>query len=96
MPVNGITESWPRNFTENAREKRLKLLSKHQDILTTILDEICANPHKDSKYIKVLSKDEIFIYENPDPPLEIIYQVDNDKKIVYFINFAEVKIRVSQ
>ena len=72
-----------------ARETRKQLPSQLVQKLVEIIDELSLDPEAHPERIqKIGRKGDILLYKHPDPPLEITFEIDREKRTLYFIHFA--------
>jgi TIR domain len=76
------------NYADEARKTRLALPPLLRQTADEIEAELAANPDKYLDRISAASRDgRTLIYRHPMPKLEIAFEVDRDKKILYLFHY---------
>ena len=76
------------SYSKNARMLRDALPDARR---TTLIE----NPDKYPERLVPLDEN-LFIYKHPNPPFEITYRIDWDRKILYFLHLVAPKLEVSK
>ena len=57
--------------------------------LSEVLDQVAADPGAfPHRTRRISSRAEIYLYTHPRPRIEITYEIDRDRKLIYFVHFA--------
>jgi TIR domain len=76
------------NYAEEARKTRLALPPQLRQTVDEIEAELASNPNKYPERTSAASRDgTVLIYRHPLPKLEIAFEVDRDKKILYLFHY---------
>ena len=76
-------------YSKEARESRQKIPVEVLPILDEIENELAEDPSKHLDRVIPASRDgKSFVYMHPSPPIQITYEIDSEKKIIYFFHFA--------
>lgn len=90
-----VNEPFGAVHTAEASAARQELAPEVQLAVLGIIDELCADPLRDSKRIRSISRDgKIRVYKHPSPPLEITFEVDEGARRVYFMHYAATAVNV--
>ena len=77
------------NYSKTAVESRSKLSTDLLPILHDIEGELCEDPHRYPERIIPASVDGTsFVYMHPDPAIQITFEINPERKIIYFFHFS--------
>ncbi len=74
-------------YSKKVRPLRDALPASLRQVLDEIEDDLAENPDAFPRRTIPLSED-IFVYKNPQPKMEITYRIDREKKIIYFLHLV--------
>ena len=81
--------------TPEASAARQELEPEVQLAVLGIIDKICADPLRESKRVRSISRDgKIRVYRHRAPPLEITFEVDEGKRRVFFMHYVATSVNV--
>ena len=90
-------EPYAYSNSPEARETRKQLPSQLVQKLVEIIDDLSVNPEAHPERIqKIGRRGDILLYKHPDPPLEITFEIDREKRTLYFIHFAAPVVQLKQ
>lgn len=89
FPTYGIVQS------EDAYRSKAELSDDVRRLADEIEREIASDPEKYRALAKPMGVGgEVFVYEHPGSPLEVTFQVDEDKERVIFFRYTERQLRL--
>jgi hypothetical protein len=76
-------------YSRDAQVLRRDFPPKTLQALLEVVDELAQDPTRYPHRTRPISRDgKIFLYTHPEPSLEITYEIDSEKQIIYFLHFA--------
>jgi hypothetical protein len=94
MPEPGLgSDAYAIQYSESGRESRKALPLEAKAALFDVLDVLCANPDAFPGRVRALSRDgRIRLYSHSSPPLEVTYEVDEARRVLYLLHFVARKL----
>jgi len=81
-------QRYAEQVLDSALEAQSRLPLRIQDQLSRLLDLFAEDPDRFPNRIEAINKMGDRLYEHPDPPFEITYRIDREKRIITFIDFS--------
>ncbi len=81
-------QGYSLHFQKSAREAQARLSPGARLELLRLFNELSEDPDRFPERVEVISKAGDLLYKHPEPPLEITYRIDHEKKIINFIDFS--------
>jgi len=84
-------------FSKDAKKSRDDLPADARAHISKILDELTEDPDKyPDRVIPASLEGMSFVYMHPDPAIQITYEIDREKKIIYFFHFSAPSLPVKK
>jgi len=88
-------------FATKFSKKALALLrtlpSNLQQALVDVIAALVEDPDKYPHRNRAISRDgKVLVYTHPEPPLEVTYELDLDRRIIYFLHFAAPVLEITK
>jgi hypothetical protein len=98
MPDLGLgTNAYAIQYSESGKESRKNLPSEALSVLFDVLDALAANPDAFPGRVRGISLDgKIRLYSHPSPPLEVTFEVDTSRRVLYLEHFVAPKVNVKK
>jgi hypothetical protein len=98
MPEQGVaTDSYAIQYSESGKASRKDLPPEAMALLFDILDALAANPDAFPGRVRPISLDgRVRLYSHPSPPLQITYEVDTARRVLYLLHFVAPKLQVTK
>jgi TIR domain len=98
MPDQALgTDAYAIQYSESGRASRKELPPEAMAALFDILDALAANPDAFPGRVHAISLDgKIRLYSHPSPPLQVTYQVDTSRRVLYLLHFVAPKLQVTK
>ena len=91
------TEPYAIQYSESGRASRKELPPEAQSALFDVLDALAANPDAFPGRVRAISRDgSIRLYSHPSPPLQVTYEVDASRRVLYLEHFVAPKMQVTK
>src|SRR5215831_7001622 len=96
MPEQGVaTEVFAIQYSEPGRASRKDLPLDAQSALFDVLDALAANPDAFPGRVRAISLDgRVRLYSHPSPPLQVTFEVDTTRRVLYLLHFVAPKLQV--
>ncbi len=95
MPEGPEFPEYATIYSKQARPLRDALSASLRRTLDDIEDMLSENPDEHPHRIRSISEN-IFIYQHPQPPIEVTYKIDREKKLISFLHIVAPKLEVSK
>jgi hypothetical protein len=95
MPETPEFPEYATVYSKEARPLRDALSASLRKTLDNIEDMLSENPDEHPHRIRSISEN-IFIYQHPQPPMEVTYKIDRKKKLISFLHIVAPKLEVSK
>jgi TIR domain len=98
MPEEGAgTDAYAIKYSENGRATRKDLPPESLSVLLDVQDALAANPEAFPGRVRAISRDgRTRLYKHPLPPLEVTFEVDESRRVLYFLHFVLPKVHVTK
>jgi hypothetical protein len=98
MPENAPeTEPYAIQYSESGRASRKELPPEAMSALFDVLDALAANPDAFPGRVRKISRDgSIRLYSHPSPPLQVTFEVDIARQVLYLQHFVCPKVQVTK
>jgi hypothetical protein len=98
MPDQGpATETYAMMYSESGKASRRDLPPEAMCTLFDILDALVANPDAFPGRVRAISRDgKVRLYSHPSPALQVTYEVDTDRRVLYLLHFVAPKVEVTK
>ena len=84
-------------YSESGRASRKELPPEAQSALFDVLDALAANPDAFPGRVRAISRNgSIRLYTHPSPPLQVTYEVDASRRVLYLEHFVAPKVQVTK
>jgi hypothetical protein len=91
------TEAYAIQYSESGRASRKELPLQTKAALVDVLDELADNPDAFPSRVRPLSRDgKIRLYSHSSPPLQVTYEVDESRRVLYLLHFVAPKLQVTR
>jgi TIR domain len=88
-----MSEPYAIQYSETARASRKELPTGTMTALFDVLDALAADPDAFPGRVRAISRDGgIRLYSHPSPPLQITFEVDPDRRVLYLQHFVAPKV----
>src|SRR5215468_2552646 len=98
MPEQALgTEPYAIQYSETGRASRKELPLEVMSALFDVLDALAANPDAFPGRVRALSRDgRTRLYIHPSPPLQVTYEVDTSRRVLYLSHFVAPRVQVTK
>jgi hypothetical protein len=91
------TDAYAVQYSESGRASRRELPPEAISALFEILDTLAANPDAFPGRVRAISLDGIVrLYSHPSPPLQVTFEVDTSRRVLYLLHFVAPKLQVTK
>ena len=91
------TDPYAIQYSESGRASRKELPPESMSALFDVLDALAANPDAFPGRVRAISRDgRIRLYSHPSPPLQVTYEVDTSRRVLYLEHFVAPKVQVTK
>jgi TIR domain len=91
------TDAYAIQYSASGRASRKDLPSEALSALFDVLDTLAANPEAFPGRVHAISLDgKIRLYSHPSPPLQVTYEVDLSRRVLYLLHFVAPKVNVTK
>jgi len=91
------TEPYAIQYSEAGRISRNELPSEARVALFDILDALAANPEAFPGRVRTISRSgHTRLYSHPSPPLQVTFEVDTARRVLYLEHFVAPKVQVTK
>src|SRR5215475_845393 len=89
------TDPYAIQYSESGRTSRKELPPEAISALFDVLDALAANPDAFPGRVRKISRDgSIRLYSHPSPPLQVTYEVDTSRRVLYLQHFVAPKVQI--
>jgi TIR domain len=98
MPDPGVsTDAYGIQYSASGRESRKNLPPEVMSALLDVLDALAVNPDAFPGRTRTMGLDgKLRVYTHPSPALEVTYEVDASRRVLYLWHFVAPKIQVTK
>jgi hypothetical protein len=91
------TEPYAIQYSESGRASRKELPPEAMSALFDVLDALAANPDAFPGRVRKITRDgSIRLYSHPSPPLQVTFEVDISRRVLYLQHFVCPKVQVTK
>ncbi len=91
------TDPYAIQYSESGRASRKELPPEAMTALFDVLDALAANPDAFPGRVRAISRDgRIRLYSHPSPPLQVTYEVDTSRRVLYLEHFVAPKVQITK
>lgn len=92
-----MPDSYAIQYSESGRASRKELPPEAMSALFDVLDALAANPDAFPGRVRAISRDgSIRLYSHPSPPLQVTYEVDTSRRVLYLEHFVAPKVQITK
>jgi mRNA-degrading endonuclease RelE of RelBE toxin-antitoxin system len=92
-----MPEPFAIQYSDRAKTSRDELPAEVRSELFKIIDKLADNPDANPEQIHAISTTgNVRLYKNPSPPLEITFEVDADRRVLYLQHFVAPQVSVTK
>lgn len=97
MPDEQGFAAYAIQYSESGRASRKELPPEAMSLLFEILDALAANPDAFPGRVRAISLDgRVRLYSHPSPPLQVTFEVDTARRVLYLLHFVAPKLQVTK
>src|SRR5215467_2783032 len=97
MPDHAEIEPSALQYSESGRVSRKDLPPEAMAALFDVLDALAADPDAFPGRVRAISRDgNIRLYSHPSPPLQVTYEVDTSRRVLYLQHFVAPKVQITK
>jgi TIR domain-containing protein len=98
MPDQGAgIGAYATQYSESGKASRKDLPAEALSVLLDVLDALAANPDAFPGRVRGISLDgRVRLYRHPSPPLEVTFEVDTSRRVLYLQHFVAPKVHVTK
>jgi hypothetical protein len=91
------TDPYAIQYSESGRASRKELPPEAMSALFDVLDALAANPDAFPVRVRAISRDgSIRLYSHPSPALQVTYEVDTSRRVLYLQHFVAPKVQITK
>jgi TIR domain len=91
------TEPFAIQYSESGRTSRKELPPEVMAALFEVLDALAADPDAFPGRVRAISRDgRIRLYSHPSPALQVTFEVDSSRRVLYLEHFVAPKVQVTK
>jgi hypothetical protein len=91
------TDPYAIQYSESGRTSRKELPPEAMSALFDVVDALAANPDAFPGRVRRISRDgSIRLYSHPSPPLQVTFEVDTSRRVLYLQHFVCPKVQVTK
>ena len=91
------TDPYAIQYSESGRASRKELPPEAMAALFDVLDALAANPDAFPGRVRAISRDgSIRLYSHPSPALQVTYEVDSSRRVLYLQHFVAPKVQITK
>ena len=91
------TDAYAIQYSESGKASRKELPPEVMSALFDVLDTLADNPDAFPGRVRALSLDgKIRLYSHPSPPLQVTYEVDTSRRVIYLLHFVAPKLEITK
>ena len=91
------TAAYAIQYSESGRASRRDLPPEAMSALFDVLDALAANPDAFPGRVRAISLDgRVRLYSHPSPALQVTYEVDTSRRVLYLLHFVAPKMHVTK
>jgi hypothetical protein len=92
-----MAEPYAIQYSESGKASRKELPPEVASVLFDVLDALADNPDAFPGRVRAISRDgKTRLYIHPSPPLEVTFEVDTARQVLYLLHFVAPKVSVTK
>ena len=92
-----MSETYAIQYSDSGKTSRKDLPPEAMAILFDVLDALAENPDAFPGRVRAISLDgKVRLYKHPSPPLEVTFEVDTSRRVLYLLHFVAPKVSVTK
>ena len=92
-----MSEPYGTVYSDTGKASRKELPQETQAVLFEVLDALADDPDAFPGRVSAISRDgKTRLYKHPSPPLEITFEVDASRRVLYLLHFVAPKVNVTK
>jgi hypothetical protein len=98
MPEQGVgIDTYAIQYSESGRASRKELPPEVMSTLLDVLDALAVNPEAFPGRVRAIDLEgKIRLYSHPSPPLQVTFQIDTARRVLYLLHFVAPKGQVTK
>jgi TIR domain len=97
MPEQGLGTVYAVQYSENGKVSRKELPPEVLSAFYDVLDALAVNPDAFPGRVREISRDgKIRLYSHPSPSLQVTYEVDSSRQVLYILHCVAPKLQVTK
>jgi hypothetical protein len=98
MPEQALgTDAYAIQYSESGRASRKELPPEAMPALFDVLDALAGDPDAFPGRVRKFGREgSIRLYSHPSPPLQVTYEVDTSRRVLYLWHFVAPKVQVTK
>jgi hypothetical protein len=96
MPEQGLqTDAYAIQYSETGRVSRKELPPEAMSAIFDVLDVLADDQDAFPGRVRPISRDgKIRIYSHPSPPLQVTFEIDSSRRVLYLLHCVAPKLQV--
>ena len=90
-----MAEPYAIQYSDTAKQSRKDLPQEAKDALWDVIDKLAENPDGFPNWTMPITRD-VRVYSNPNPAIQVTYQVDTEKRLLYLLHFVAPAVPVTK
>jgi hypothetical protein len=92
-----VADPYAIQYSETGKASRDELPSEVRSVLFEVLDALADDPDAYPGRVRAISRDgKTRLYIHPSPPLEVTFEVDTARQVLYLLHFVAPKVSVTK
>ena len=92
-----MSDTYAIQYSDSGKASRKDLPPEAMAILFDVLDALAENPDAFPGRVRPISLDgKVRLYKHPSPPLEVTFEVDTSRRVLYLLHFVAPKVSVTK
>ena len=92
-----MSDAYAIQYSDSGKASRKDLPPEAMAILFDLLDALAENPDAFPGRVRAISLDgKVRLYKHPSPPLEVTFEVDTSRRVLYLLHFVAPKVSVTK
>jgi hypothetical protein len=92
-----MSDAYAIQYSDSGKESRKTLPDEALAVLFDVLDSLAENPDAFPERVRAISQDgKVRLYKHPSPPLEVTFEVDTARRVLYLSHFVAPKVNVTK
>jgi hypothetical protein len=84
-------------YSETGKASRKELPQEVMSVVFDVLDTLADNPDAFPGRVRAISRDgNVRLYKHPSPPLEVTFEVDSSRRVLYLQHFVAPKVSLTK